>query len=508
VTLSQRISLTLFLVILLTGVIFGFIIDRQITDLSEKEYQKFGQSLAQTISQSVLSYTIAGNKRKAQEILKRITKNNASITYIVIIGFNQEIFASASKGTSMKFDEADHAHLNANVGDHSFFDAETVNYDIAYMMIENLEAHIHLGLDGSRITQQIDEQRILVGELVLFLAIIGALIALYFGRSLSHPVRQLSTLLELFGKNQLQDIPSFKSTDPELHNLHKSFVAMVDERKASRELLIANQHELKELNAKLKQSMGAAESANKLKSEFLANMSHELRTPMHAILSFAEIGERKFDQVDRRRLQGYFQHIHESGKRLLNLLNDILDLSKLEAGHLNLNFQQHNLITVVDAVNAELNELMQKKSLSLEVEQTDVDTKAQFDQDKLMQVIRNIFSNAIKFSPEGKEIRVSFAQATLAAIEDKLADSSEISAISVSVTDQGVGIPEDELEHVFDKFVQSSTTKTASGGTGLGLPICKEIIAGHGGCIRAENNPAGGATFTFIIPYQADQGHG
>lgn len=228
-----------------------------------------------------------------------------------------------------------------------------------------------------------------------------------------------------------------------------------------------------------------AESANQAKSEFLANMSHELRTPLHAILSFASFGIKKYAVAEPEKILDYFNRIQNSGSVLLELLNDLLDLAKLESRRTRFTFEPTDISMLIRSVVSEMDILLSERNLTIRQELLEFDEKVTLDAEKIKQVLRNLFDNAIKFSPVGGTIDVSI--------------SRDQNSVRVSVRDQGPGIPPDELEAVFDKFVQSSKTKTGAGGTGLGLAICHEIIAAHGGLIWAENRPEGGTTFSFEI---------
>ena len=248
----------------------------------------------------------------------------------------------------------------------------------------------------------------------------------------------------------------------------------------------------------LRQAKEMAESANRAKSEFLANMSHELRTPMHAILSFAELGESKAGQAPPEKMVHYFERIHQSGKRLLAILNDLLDLSKLEAGKMLYHMKQQDLLPCVQEAADELQPLCVAKRLSLRIEPPQVASMLSFDSLRISQVIRNLLGNAIKFSPEGSSIEVSFA-------DSRLPGDLSVDALRLEVRDHGIGIPENELEAIFDKFIQSSKTQTGAGGAGLGLAICREIVRGHGGEIIACNHPDGGASLMVYLPYQNEE---
>ncbi|HHB75332.1 MAG TPA: PAS domain S-box protein [Desulfobulbus sp.] len=245
----------------------------------------------------------------------------------------------------------------------------------------------------------------------------------------------------------------------------------------------------------LRKSKEAAELANQAKSEFLANMSHELRTPMHAILSYANFGLRRADTLPRKKICEYFHEIAESGDRLLLLLNDLLDLEKLESGKMQYVRGLHAIVPGIRQVMDEFAIAANEKGIRLAADNSDDSLVAWFDPDRIGQVLRNLLSNAIKFSQPGKTIWLQTAKDTMQR------DGKAVGAVRISVIDQGIGVPEDELESIFDKFVQSSKTKTNSGGTGLGLPICKQIIEkDSNGKIWAEPNPDGGTIFHVILP--------
>ena len=237
--------------------------------------------------------------------------------------------------------------------------------------------------------------------------------------------------------------------------------------------------------------------ANRAKSEFLSNMSHELRTPMHAILSFSNFGRKKITSATLEKLHDYFTKIHSSGERLLDLLNDLLDISKLESGKMEMNFSEHDLRISLNSCISELSGLIEKKSINLIINSSS-EAKVTVDVSRIQQVIINIFSNAIKFSPEKSNITITVKTSLLSGVDNSLEEA--IPAIWFSIQDEGPGIPPSELDTIFDTFTQSSYTQNGAGGTGLGLSICKSIIEQHHGRIWAENVIGKGAIITFLIP--------
>lgn len=246
------------------------------------------------------------------------------------------------------------------------------------------------------------------------------------------------------------------------------------------------EHTVQERTAELAAAKERAEASNQAKSVFLANMSHELRTPLHGILSFADFGVEQINNAKSDVILDYFQRIRNSGHTLLSLLNDLLDLAKLESGTMTFELKQTNLSKLICSVVEEFTTLASKRKVKIQYSEPKFNATNNLDPDKMKQVFRNLLSNAIKFSPNGGEIDVNMIRRN--------------GAILVTISDHGPGIPEDELSVIFEKFVQSNKTKTGAGGTGLGLSICRQILAAQNGTIWAENRPSGGATFLVEIP--------
>ncbi len=237
----------------------------------------------------------------------------------------------------------------------------------------------------------------------------------------------------------------------------------------------------------------AAERANETKSAFLANMSHELRTPLHAILSFARLGESRVGRLDVDKLHDYFNRIRVSGDRLLAMLNDLLDLSRLEAGRITLDIRPTKLENTIFESIREFEAWGAARCLHLDSVIEPGLPRIMIDAAKIGQVLRNLLSNAIKFSPENGHVTLTLRACSL------VVRGEAVPAVELCVADEGKGIPEEELETVFEKFVQSSSNTPDSGGTGLGLAICREIIAAHGGHIFARNREPRGAEFVVHL---------
>ena len=258
--------------------------------------------------------------------------------------------------------------------------------------------------------------------------------------------------------------------------------------------------ELVEAMSEAQEARAAAELANDAKSRFLANVSHELRTPLTSVVGFARLNRRRLDEVvfpavdradpkvDRtvRQVGDTLGIIVEEGERLTGLINDLLDLAKIEAGRLEWRMAAMRLEDVVRRALAATASLFEVSGVQLETRVADDLPEVTGDAERLIQVVINLVSNAVKFSPGGR-------------VAVEVGRDGE--AVRVSVADTGRGIPPGDLERIFEPFRQASdTVPDGPRGTGLGLPIARQIVRAHGGDLQVSSTPGEGSTFWFAIP--------
>jgi signal transduction histidine kinase len=229
------------------------------------------------------------------------------------------------------------------------------------------------------------------------------------------------------------------------------------------------------------------EVANKHKSEFLANMSHELRTPLNAIIGFSEVLlDKMFGEVNEKQFD-YLKDIHESGRHLLSLINDILDLSKIEAGRMELELSSFHLPTAISNAMTLVRERAQRHGIQLGSELDPALGELNADERKVKQILVNLLSNAVKFTPDGGRVHVSAAKVN--------------GVVEVNVRDTGIGIAPEDQAVVFEEFKQVGRDALRKAeGTGLGLTLTKKLVELHGGEIRLESAPGKGSTFSFTLP--------
>jgi signal transduction histidine kinase len=251
-------------------------------------------------------------------------------------------------------------------------------------------------------------------------------------------------------------------------------------------------NELRETNLRLL-------AADRSKNQFLANMSHELRTPLNSIIGFSSVLLESTRAVVPQRLYKFLENIHVAGNHLLELINDILDLSKIEAGKMELRTDEFDLRDTIAAVERVMKGFAAEARASITASIDPSVPMVRLDEGRLKQILFNLLSNAVKFSPDGGPVTISVK--SLPRTTSPLA----VDSVRIDVTDRGIGIPPDELQRIFDEFYQTEEGRRARrGGTGLGLSLTRNFVELHHGRIEVQSMPGEGSCFSLYLPVDYD----
>ncbi len=317
----------------------------------------------------------------------------------------------------------------------------------------------------------------------------GAIVAFYMitQRVILRPIRQLRAIANNVAEGNL-DIRSAIKTGDEYEKLADAFNHMLDGLQAAQEKLRQANKQLDGKIAELSERNIELFKANKIKSEFLANVSHEFRTPLNAILGFAEILREKPDVLKKDKGRRYAENIIAGGKSLLNMINDLLDLAKTEAGKMELHIEKTLIPQLCKSLVGSVSALTKKKKIKVKLVVADNIPVLSTDAGKVQQILYNFLSNAVKFTPEKGRIEIR-------------ANMRGEQTVRIAVSDTGCGIAEPDKKKIFDKFrqVDGSITRQSTG-SGLGLAISKELATMLAGSIGMESEHGKGSTFWLDIP--------
>ena len=324
-----------------------------------------------------------------------------------------------------------------------------------------------------------------IGAAILLGAMLVAfLLASRLQRVVSKPILALAETTRVVSEQKNYSVRAVKHSGDEIGFLIDRFNEMLGEMEKHEKMMV-------EVNEQLRQSQQQALAATEAKSQFLANMSHELRTPLNAIIGYSEMLEEEAQDAGNKQFVADLEKIHGAGKHLLALINDILDLSKIEAGKMELYLETFDLKTMLDDVVATTRLLVQKKSNTLEVHLSPGLGTMRGDLTKVRQALFNLLSNASKFTERGTITLTAAREIT----------GSDGSWIVLQVKDTGIGMTREQLSRMFQAFSQAdASTVRKYGGTGLGLAITRHFCRMMGGDVTVASEPGAGSTFTLRLP--------
>jgi len=439
-----------------------------------------------------------------QRMLDDIVSLDNVLTLRMLDAHGNVLAASAKKGTTVGgFNANEKEYIQAGIATgkpQSFMESGALNVVVPLPATGNNEAAIaFVELDTRHVHQLLRRNALWAASTAALILALGTGVSLFLAAHISQPVEDLTDIARAVEAGEeicLNDgvFERMGRRHDELGHLARTFsrmIAAVSERDEQLENQNAHLDQLvAERTTELEVTRDRAEEANRTKSAFLANMSHELRTPMNAIIGYSEMLIEEAEELSPEEMIGDLKKIHGAGKHLLGLINDVLDISKIEAGKMTIFMETFDLATVVREVGSTVAPLLAPNENTLEIDCPDDIGPLHADLTKLRQTLFNLLSNAAKFTHHGKiTLRVRRAN----------------KRITFSVSDTGIGMKPEQMEKLFKAFTQAdASTSRKYGGTGLGLAISKRFCGMMGGDLTAESTFGEGSTFTAWLPERVE----
>ncbi|MBU4318167.1 MAG: HAMP domain-containing protein [Proteobacteria bacterium] len=483
-------------------------------------------TMSDIIGTNTTSALVFNDKKSAIETLKSL-KAEKYISHGVILNNRGELFVSYNKnpdGFKYSIQEIfDPLILKELKDQHSGH----------HFKINTLELFKEIVLDGDRIGvivikssldglyARLKNHIVATGAILAVVFMVAFFMSSLFQRIITEPIMKLSRTMDKVTSEGIYSIRASSHKDDEIGDLIKGFNSMLSKIESRDKTLAENRLELEERvdqrtlelkNANrnledmidnLARAKNTAEEASRTKSDFLANMSHELRTPLNHIIGFTElVVDQNFGELNEIQME-YLGDVLQSSRHLLSLINDILDLAKVESGKLELYISNVHLPSLLEGSLSMVRESSIKNSIQLLLDIQNIPDNMSADERKLKQIIFNLLSNAVKFTPKGGKV-------TLAAeilngknpCQTSFSSDEPRQVLKISVSDTGIGIEEEDLDRIFNAFEQVEGSRSRKyQGTGLGLSLTRRLVELHGGKIWAESRGMNlGTTIYFTLP--------
>ena len=485
--LTGIIMLTSIVTLLVACAAFLFIDFRNI----RKSMVRDLENLARNIEYNSTAPLLFDDREAGQEIVESMRAHGPNVVNAVVYDAEGGVFVSYQRDDDAGWQPPAPAEAEGHA-----FSNQNLDYFHPIVWEGDRLGTVYLQSDLRELWSRLKRYAAIVGSVVLGCFLLTLLMSAALQRSISRPILGLAeTMARVSDERDFSLRADIPHQDDEIGTLVDGFNQMLERVEKRDQALEHHREHLEEevdaRTAELRQVNAELETATQHKSEFLANMSHELRTPLNAIIGFSEVlQQRMFGELNDKQAE-YVDDILTSGQHLLSLINDILDLSKIEAGRMDLHLRPFDLRSAIEGSAMLVREKAVQHRLDLRVDIDDEIGEVYGDERKIKQVVMNLLSNAVKFTPDGGRVTV---QATTSGDQAR-----------VFVRDTGIGIAPEDLESVFEEFRQVGSDDQKQEGTGLGLALAKRFVELHGGSIDVSSEAGRGTEFVVTLPLRAQQ---